>query len=362
MSIQLFIPGPVNVSAKTYQAMATPLFGHRSAQFVELYKIIQPKLQNLFGSEDPVFIVTSSAWGAMEGSLRNVCRERVLNCMCGAFSDKWHDVSLRLGKQATALQVDWGKPIDPEALREMLSSGNFDALTLVHNETSCGIRNPIEEIMAVVRDFPNVISIVDAVSSFAVEPILKDEWGVDIMITASQKALALPPGMALVSVSERALKRSGELKDRGFYFDFLEFLKNHEKGMTPATPCLSLIFGLKAKLEEIEKEEPAKRFERHTELNQMVHQWVDRRGFKIFPEKKYASKGLTCVENNLDIDVAAFTQTLYEKFNYVIDGGYGKLKGKTFRISNMGDENEKSISQLLKNLDIALDSLIPDSP
>lgn len=354
MSYKLFIPGPVEVSSKTYQAMTTPVFGHRSGEFVDLYQSVQPGLQKLFYTKDPVFISTSSAWGVMEGAIRNLTAKKVLNCMNGAFSDKWNDVSKRCGKEAQALQFDWGKPVDPEAVRRELSTGAFDTITIVHNETSTGTMNPLPEIMAVVREFPDVLSIVDMVSSFSALPVEKDELGIDVLLTGSQKALALPPGLALFSVSEKALERAKSLPDRGYYFDFLEFQKNHEKGMTPSTPAIPHIFALRSKLEDIFAEGLDQRYARHAELNQMVHKWVDSRGFELFPEKGYESVSLTCVKNNRGIDLPALIQILKSEFNCVIDGGYGKIKGKTFRISNMGDETSETMQQLLDNLDSAL--------
>lgn len=357
MSYKLFIPGPVEVSAKTYQAMTTPVFGHRSSDFVDLYQSIQPDLQKLFYTSDPVFISTSSAWGVMEGAIRNLTAKKVLNCMSGAFSDKWTNVSSRCGKEAKGLQFEWGQPVDPEAVRRELATGEFDTITIIHNETSTGTMNPLAEIMAVVREFPEVISIVDTVSSFSALPIKKDELGIDVMLTGSQKALALPPGLALFSVSERALARAKTLPDRGYYFDFVEFLKNHEKGMTPSTPVLPHIFALRSKLEDIFTEGVDRRHARHAQLNKMVHDWVAKKGFELFPTKGYESVSLTCVRNNLDIDVAALNKILKADSNCVIDGGYGKIKGKTFRISNMGDETEETIGGLLANLDAALEKL-----
>ena len=351
---KLFIPGPIEVSDKTYSALTTPMIGHRSADFVSLYQEIQPQLQELFSTQDPVYISTSSAWGVMEGAIRNLTQKKVLNCMSGAFSDKWHDVSKRCGKQADPLQVEWGQPITPEAVREALSQGDYDTITLIHNETSTGTMNPLAEIMAVVRDFPDVISIVDTVSSFSVVPINKDELGIDVLITGSQKALALPPGMALFSVSERAHQRAEQLPDRGYYFDFLEFRKNNEKGMTPSTPVLPHIFALRSKLEDIFTEGLEQRYARHAHLNGLVHNWVGKSGFELFPEKAYASKGLTCVKNTRDIDLVALNQKLRERYHCVIDGGYGAIKGKTFRISNMGDETEATITELLSRLDTLL--------
>jgi aspartate aminotransferase-like enzyme len=354
MSYKLFIPGPVNISEKTYKALTTPLFGHRSQDFVQLYQSIQPSLQKLFYTKDPVFISTSSAWGVMEGSIRNLTKKKVLNCMCGAFSDKWEDVSQRCGKQAKGLQFEWGTPVAPQAVQNELNTGEYDTITMVHNETSTGVMNPLDEIMAVVRQYPEVISIVDTVSSFSVLPIEKDKLGIDVMITGSQKALALPPGLALFSVSERALKRSSTLKDRGYYFDFLEFQKNHEKGMTPSTPNIPHIFALRSKLEDIFAEGLENRYARHEKLNNLVHAWVHKNQFELLPQKPFASKSLSCIKNTHQIDIIQLNQQLKQRYNCVIDCGYGKLKEKTFRISNMGDETEQTINALLHNLDTLL--------
>ncbi|MGC9451012.1 MAG: pyridoxal-phosphate-dependent aminotransferase family protein [Oceanipulchritudo sp.] len=357
MSYKLFIPGPVEVSEKTYKAMTTPVFGHRSPDFVELYRSVQPGLQQLFHTKDPVYLSTSSAWGVMEGSIRNLVHRKVLNICSGAFSDKWFDVSKRCGKEAAALQYEWGTPVDPEDVRKELASGEFDTVTLIHNETSTGTMNPLAEIMAVVREFPEVISVVDSVSSFSAVRIDKDALGIDVLLTGSQKALALPPGLALLSVSERARERASTMPDRGYYFDFLEFQKNHEKGMTPSTPVIPLIFGLRSKLEDIFAEGLEQRYERHARLNGLVHAWIDRHGLETLPPREFASKSLSCVKNRYDWDLPAIISHLKANYNCVIDGGYGKIKGKTFRISNMGDETDETMSGLLDNLDRTLEAL-----
>lgn len=354
MHTKLFIPGPVEVSEKTYRAMCEPMIGHRSADFKALYAGIQPQLQTLFGTTRPVFLSTSSAWGVMEGSLRNLVAKKVLNGMCGAFSDKWFDVSKRCGKAAEALQVEWGQPILAAQVEEKLSAGGFDAFTLIHNETSCGVRNPLPEIAAVMKKFPDVLFIVDTVSSFSTEPIPMDELGIDVLLTGSQKALALPPGLALFSVSERAMERAKSLPDRGYYFDFVEFAKNQAEDMTPSTPVISLIYALRSKLGEIFAEGVGARHARHARLNALVHDWVRARGFEFFAPEGYRSLSLTCVKNNRDIDVAAWIKRLREKHHIAIDGGYGKLKGKTFRLSNMGDETEETVRGLLAALDDTL--------
>jgi aspartate aminotransferase-like enzyme len=348
---KLFIPGPVEVSEKTFRAMCAPMIGHRGSEFKKLYAGIQPRLQELFATKRPVFLSTSSAWGVMEGAIRNLTQKKVLNAMCGAFSDKWFDVSKRCGKQAQALQVEWGQAVKPAMVREKLSQGGFDSFTLIHNETSCGVLNPLREIAEVVREFPEVMFIVDSVSSFSTLPIPMDELGIDVLLTGSQKALAMPPGLALFAVSERAMKRAETAGDRGYYFDFVEFAKNQEQDMTPSTPCISLIFALESKLNDIFTEGVAARHARHAALNAQVHAWVRERGFEFFAPEGYRSVSLTCVKNNRDVDVAAWIKRLREKHRFVIDGGYGKLKGKTFRISNMGDESRETIAELLAALD-----------
>jgi len=351
---KLFIPGPVEVSEKTWAAFRRPMMGHRSEAFRALYRSVHPRLQTLFGTKQPVFLSTSSAWGVMEAAIRNLVSRRVLNCMCGAFSDKWLDVSRRCGKEAEPLQVDWSKHIDPAALDEKLATGDFDAVTLIHNETSTGVMNPVAEICAVAKKYPDVVLIVDSVSSFSAVPIPMDDLGIDVLLTGSQKALALPPGFSLFSVSEKGFARAGKQKDRGYYFDFLEFKKNQEDDMTPTTPSIAHIHALDSKLDDIFAEGLTNRYERHAKTNALVHDWVRDRGFDFFAQKDYRSKTLTCVRNTRGIDVPKLARNLREKHHLVIDPGYGKIKGETFRLSNMGDETEETVAHLLNCLDDVL--------
>ncbi len=355
--VKLFIPGPVEVSAKTQQAMIQPLMGHRSKEFQALYQRIMPGLQTLFGTAQPVFLSTSSAWGVMEGALRNLVAKKVLNCCCGAFSDKWYEVSLSCGKQAEALRVPWGQPITPEAVDERLATGEFDAITVVHNETSTGVLSPLREIAAVVKKYPGVSLITDVVSSFSTVPIGFDELGLDVMLLGTQKALALPPGMALFAVSEAALAKAAGASDRGYYLDFVEFRKNADNFMTPSTPVIPLIFALESKLEDIYSEGLEQRYARHAALNGMVHDWVRRQGFEFFAPEGYRSKSLTCVKNSRGIDTAKLVSLMRKNHLMAIDGGYGKIKDSTFRLSNMGDETEATIGELIAALDDSLAKL-----
>lgn len=351
---KLFIPGPVEVSEKTWRAFCRPMIGHRSKAFRELYRRIHPRLQTLFGTAQPVFLSTSSAWGVMEAALRNLVAKRVLCCMCGAFSDKWLDVARRCGKEAEPLQVDWGQAITPQALDEKLATGRFDAVTLIHNETSTGVMNPLPEICCILAKYPDVLLIVDSVSSFSAVPIAMDALQIDVLLTGSQKALALPPGFSLFSVSEKAFSRAAEIDGRGYYFDFLEFKKNQANDMTPTTPSIAHIHALESKLDDIFDEGLEARYARHRATNGLVHDWVRARGFEFFAEEGARSITLTCVKNNRQIDVAKLTRDLRERHHLVIDGGYGKLKGQTFRLSNMGDETEETVAHLLACLDDCL--------
>ncbi len=353
--VKLYIPGPIEVSPETYAAMSAPMIGHRSKDFQALYASVQPHLRAAFGTTQPVYLCTSSAWGIMEGSIRNLVGKKVLNCCCGAFSDKWYDVSLNCGKQAVALRVEWGQPVTPELVDQALSAGDFDALTVVHNETSTGVLNPLGDIARLVKArYPGVLVIADTVSSFSAVPTPMDEWGVDVMLLGTQKALALPPGLALFAASPAAMERAAGMPGRGYYFDFLEFKKNGENDMTPSTPAIPLIYGLRHRMESIMAEGLENRYARHARLNALTAAWVRKHDLGFLAPEGYRSKSLTCVENTRGIDVPALVATLKKDHRIAIDGGYGKLKGKTFRISNMGDETESSMNAVLAALDAVM--------
>jgi aspartate aminotransferase-like enzyme len=359
--VKLHIPGPVEVSEKTFCAFRSPMIGHRGQGYKDLHASMQPRLRELFGTSQHVFLSTSSAWGVMEGAVRNLVARKVLNCMNGAFSDKWFDVSQRCGKSAEALRVPWGSPIRAEQIDAALKSGEFDALTLIHNETSTGTMSPLPEIAALKRKYPDVLFIVDSVSSFSATPIEFDQLGIDVLLTGSQKALALPPGLSLFTCSAAAMERAAQSKDRGYYFDFLEFRKNAEQSMTPSTPSIGHVYALASKLEDIFEEGLEARYARHLRLAHMTRDWAAGHGFNLFPDAGYESVTLTCVNNGAKpggriIDVQKL-QSLVKEQGFLIDGGYGPIKGKTFRLSNMGDETEAAMRQLYEALDHALRQL-----
>jgi aspartate aminotransferase-like enzyme len=297
----------------------------------------------------------------MEGAIRNLVTKKVLNCMCGAFSDKWLDVSKRCGKEAEPLQVPWGSPIRAQDVDKKLATGQFDALTMIHNETSTGVMSPLDEVAALKQKYPDVMFIIDSVSSMTAVPLKFDELGIDVLLAGTQKAFALPPGTAVFVCSPAALARSAGAKDRGYYFDFVEFQKNAEQSMTPSTPSIGHVHALESKLEDIFAEGLEARYARHRRTNQMTRDWAATHGFTLFPEKGFESITLTCVNNGARpsgrvVDVPKL-QKLVKDAGFLIDGGYGKIKGTTFRVSNMGDETEASMSQLLGAMDDAIKKL-----
>ena len=359
--VKLHIPGPVEVSDKTFEAFRSPMIGHRGQGFKDLYGKIQPQLQQLFYTNRLVYLSTSSAWGVMEGAIRNLVAKKVLCCMCGAFSDKWLDVSQKCGKQAEGLKVEWGSPIRAEQVDAKLASGQFDALTLIHNETSTGVMSPLHDIARLKAKYPDVMFIVDAVSSLSATKIPFDDLGIDVLLAGTQKAFAMPPGLAVFACSGAALERATAMKDRGYYFDFVEFQKNAEQNMTPSTPSIGHVYALASKLEDIFSEGLEARYLRHATLAQLTRQWAEKHGFTLFPEPGFESVTLTCISNGArpegrKVDVARL-QKLVKDRGFLIDGGYGKIKGTTFRLSNMGDETESSMQQLYAALDEAMKQL-----
>jgi aspartate aminotransferase-like enzyme len=352
---KLYIPGPVEVNERTWKAFTSPMIGHRSVDFRRLYAEIQPMLKQVLNTERPVFISTSSAWGVMEGAVRNLTARKVLNCMAGAFSDKWLDVSKRCGREAEALQVEWGSPVLPDMIDGKLATGEFDALTLVHNETSTGTLMPLEQIAELKKKYPDVMFIVDTVSSLSAMKIDFDALGLDLLLAGCQKAFALPPGITFFATSQQAQDKAATINDRGYYFDICEFQKNAEKDMTPSTPSISHVYALRSKLQEFMEEGLENRYARHLRLAQKTRDWAASHGFNLFPEAGYESVTLTCINNGHKeggrvIDVPKLQKLMKER-GFAIDGGYGKIKGKTFRISNMGDETDESMQKVYDALD-----------
>jgi len=356
MHKKLFIPGPVEINPEILQAMATPMIGHRMPEYAQLHKRVTDKLKRVMCTDDRVFLATSSAFGVMEGAVRNLVGKRCANFCNGAFSDKWHGVTLSCGKEADAFKVAWGEPITPELVDQALATGKYDAITLIHNETSTGVMSPLAEIARVLKKYPDVVSIVDTVSSMSALKIPVKEMGIDCCIFGVQKAFALPPGLAVFSASQRALDRAKTVPGRGYYFDFLEFAAADEKDNTPSTPCISQIFAMDCQLDRMLAEGLENRWQRHADLAEYVRGWVTAQGFGLFVAEPYRSVTLTCAANERNTDLSALKKRLSER-GFAFDDGYGKLKGKTFRIAHMGDMQLKDLKELTDEMERVLRDL-----
>lgn len=310
-------------------------------------------------TEQPVLISASSGTGLMEGAIRNGVARKVLNCVNGAFSDRWRELTEGNGKPNEVLEVPWGQAILPEMVVERLAGGEFDAVAITHNETSTGVTSPVREIAQAVRELPSgddILILVDSVSGLAGARIEFDAWDLDVVLTASQKAFALPPGLAFAAVSQRAMARAAEIPDRGYYFDFLLLEKYLRKNQTPATPAVSLLYALDYQLDCILDEGLEARFERHLQMRDRTLAWAKESGFDVFAQAGYESPTVTCVANSREIDIPDLNRYLRSK-NMILSNGYGaQLKNKTFRIAHMGDIRPEELERLLLAIDAYLES------
>lgn len=349
---RLWIPGPVEVHPDVLAALTTPLVGHRGPEFKTLYDSCQPTLKKLFGTERPVFVATASATAVMEACVRNLVSKKSLHLVCGAFSERWFEIAKECGREPVKVEVPWGKAVKaPEVQAALDQHQDVEAVFLTHSETSTGVLCPLFEIAAAVRQ-RGVLLCVDAVSSLGTIPVDVDRHKVDVLLAGTQKGLGLPPGLAVFHVSERAMERASTMPGRGYYLDFLAFDKYHKQGSTPTTPAVSLFYALRVQLERIEQEGLDVRYHRHRELAARARAWAKER-LGLFPEDGYASFGLTCIENTIGFDWKKLDEAMRAR-GAVLGDGYGKLKGKTFRIAHMGDVTLGDLEALLDDLNEVL--------
>ena len=351
--IKLFIPGPVEVRPKILDAQANWMIGHRAPECMELMGRIQPKLRQVFFTQQRVLITSSTGTGLWEGAARNLVARKILHCVNGAFAERWHEVSQLNGKETEALSVPWGEPILPEQVTERLATGEFDALAVVHNETSTGILSPLRDIAAAVRALPNghdIMLIVDAVSGLSGAELRFDDWDLDLVLTSSQKAFALPPGLAFAAISERAMRKAATVPNRGYYFDFISLAKYLDKNQHPATSPIPLLYALDVQLDDMLAESMAGRFARHLAMRDMTVQYLQTRGYQLYGNPAYASPTVSNVRNDPAIDISALNAHLRSR-GMAISNGYGALKGKAFRIAHMGDIQPADLEELFAAMD-----------
>ena len=336
MHKKLFIPGPTEVREEILQAMATPMIGHRSSAYAELQQSVEGKLKRLLNTEGRVLLFTSSSTGVMEGAIRNCVAMKVLNTLNGEFSRRWHEIAKSCGVAADILEVEAGQAITPDLVDAALATGGYDAICLTYNETSTGILSPVQEVARLVRDkYPDVLILVDAVSCMAGVEIKVDDWGLDVCLAGVQKCFALPPGLAVASVSPRAMARAKTIPYRGYYFDFIENEKFAAKNNTPATPSISHLYALDKQMDDMFAEGLENRYARHLAMAEHCRAW-GRKRFALYGDERYLSPTVTHITNTTGFDFSALNKELGKRGAQISDG-YGPFKGKTFRIGHMGD-------------------------
>lgn len=327
------------------------MVGHRSKDYQVLHESVVRKLKEFIGTKHEILIFTSSATGVMEAAVRNGVQKNILHTVCGAFSERWTDISRACNKEVGIVEVPFGKAVSPAMLAEALKKEKYDAVTVTHNETSSGVMSPLKELCDTIRSAqPDALIFVDAVSSFGGSITLPDEYGIDVLIFGTQKCMALPPGLAFAVVSPRALMRSAQMQDKGYYFDFVEMKRYADKNMTPATPAISLLYGVDAQMDRMLGEGMQARAQRHEEMAKLARAWILSHNFPLTAEEGFRSPTVTSVTASEGFKSDEFRKKVKEK-GYAIADGYGLLKGKGFRIGHMGDWKVGDVEELLSVMD-----------
>ena len=349
---RFFLPGPTEVHPDVLAAQIKPMIGHRGKAIQDLMATVAEGLGPVFQTSRPVIVSASSATGLMEAAIRNgVGSGKVLALVNGAFSRRFAEIARMCAKDVEIWEVPPGKVHSPEAVADRLEHGHFEALTLTHSETSTGALQDLESISAVVSGHPDTLLLVDSVTGIGGVEIYPDAWAVDFILTGSQKALALPPGLAFGVASEAMMERARSVPDRGWYFDLDRLARNLESNQTPATPAVSLLYALEAQLERIHAEGMEARWKRHLAMLGRTVEWVTTLGDAGQPVSLLTAPGersptVTCVQVARPLEVVAEAR----ERGWVVGGGYGDLKDSTIRIGHMGDHTVEELEALLEVL------------
>ena len=354
--MQLRIPGPTPCPQEVLQAVSKQMISHRGKEFITMFNSVTEKLKRVFQTQDDVFLLTCSGTGGLEAAIVNTLSpgDKILAVSCGVFGDRFADIAKQYGANVKHLNFDWGKPVDPEAVdRALRAESDIKAVLVTHNETSTGITNNIAEISSVVKKFDKLL-LVDAVSSLGCIDLPVDNWHCDIVITCSQKGWMAPPGLAMVSVSEKAWQACGNAKMPRYYWDFSKARDYSRKGQTPWTPAVSICYALNASLDLMLNEGLANIFARHARVAQMTRNGIRSLGLSVFAQESHASNTVTAVSGDDKLDISKLLQVLRDEYDVVIAGGQRKLSGKIFRIAHLGLVGENDIKVVLQALAGAL--------
>jgi aspartate aminotransferase-like enzyme len=354
--IKFFLPGPSYVPEDARQAMAAPPIGHRSAAFRAFYQNLAPRLMRVLRTEGEVMIASGSSTLIMESAIVSTVATDVLSLSCGAFGDRWHSIAKLVGKAADRVSVPWGEPVDPDLVRAALRRKRYDAVTIVHNETSTGVMSPLAELARAVREESDALVLVDAVSSLGGAPVETDEWGLDVVLAGTQKALAAPPGLTVFTLSQRAAERAAKVERRGFYTDLLRYRDKHREGGAITTPAIPLYYALDRQLERMAGEQGEgmeARWARHARLQRRTAEWAAGAGCTLTSRADARSVTVSCMRPPAGIEAPALVKHLAGR-GYTIGGGYGDWKPSTFRIGHMGEVTDGDLEAVLAELDGAL--------
>lgn len=353
---RFFLPGPTEVDEEVLAAQAAPMIGHRGSAIEELMASIQEGLKPVFVTNRPVVVSTSSATGLMEGAIRNGVREggRVLSLVNGAFSGRFARIAQDCGHDVDAWEVEWGRVHAPEALAERLRSNRYDVVTLSQSETSTGALQDLRAIADVVGRHDDTLLLVDSVTGIGGVETRTDEWDVDFILTGSQKALALPPGLSFGVASEAMLQRARTIGNRGWYFDLVRLVDKLGDNQTPATPAISLLYATDFQLRRILDEGLEGRWERHLAMQQRTFDWIeevvsDGASIEVFAAEGGRSPTVTCVSMPDGVSAPDVVAEMRSR-GFVIGGGYGQLKDRTVRIGHMGDHTIDELEMVLDQL------------
>ncbi|EHP83703.1 pyridoxal-phosphate-dependent aminotransferase family protein [Methanotorris formicicus] len=356
----LMIPGPTMVPAEVLNAMALPIIGHRTGEFGELLVDTTEKMKKVFQTKNDTFIITGSGTAAMDMAILNVIDkgDKVLNIVNGNFGDRFAKITLAYKGESIKLENEWGDMAEPEAVKEILDKhDDIKAVTIVHNETSTGARNPIKDIGEIVKDY-DALYIVDTVSSLGGDYVDVDKFNIDICVTGSQKCLAAPPGLSAITVSEKAWEVIEKTEKKSLYLDLEEYKKKYnEKKQTPYTPAVSLIYALNVALDLVLEEGLENRFKRHEKLAKATTAGLEAMGIELFAKERARSVTVTSAYLPKGVKDKEFRGLLSKKYNVVIAGGQAHLTGKIFRIGHMGTAKEIHILATLGAIEMALKEL-----
>lgn len=352
----LFSPGPTMLPPEVLLKMAEPIMHHREPEFEKIFAEIREGLKYLFQTKNEVLVLTSSGTGAMEGAVSNLLSrgDKALVIRGGKFGERWGEICKAYGIEFIPIDVEWGRAVEPESIRKALEADPaIRAVYTQASETSTGVRHPIREIAEIVKRYEDKVIVVDAITGIGVFNLPMDQWGIDVVVSGSQKALMLPPGLAFAALSEKAWRLAERSDLPKFYFDFKKELKSTKKNQSSYTPAISLFVGLRESLNMIRKEGLEPLFRRHEKLARATREAVKALGLGLFAPDS-PSDAVTAVKIPEGIDGERLKDLFFEKFGITVAEGQDRAKGKIIRIAHLGYYGRLDMVMVISALEMLL--------